>query len=590
MPNNQEDVAQELNQFRQELVSLKKSVSGITERLAALEKGVNVTPEICRQEESSEYIKRSSEDKEWTRVGHEVLLPRIAAVCFMLVVALILRTVSENGMLDTKLGSYLGALYALALIGWGWILYGRADKLAPVFPACGVLLLYSIIYEANINFESLSIITTYSILLVTEIVVVAIGLRCRAVVLLYLSVLSSSVVGVALGFPEPFFAVLGLVLLVNNIAGHIAARRKISISLRWYTLFLSGLFWLLWTYKLNYSLNSAATNAQEIGLSWSMPILGLFYLFYLYSSLCQSRENAHKIGVFHGLMPVFNAAGTFWIVYFIAGPWLGERMIIGLGGVVVSGLYIALLFWLTRGGKYDFKGGKEYVAAATVLLISALPLVVPAIWAMPIWVAAAAILTVQSSKWQSGAVRLISYAFQLFIVVFAFKAVNYEKSEVPWLLGFFLAAAMGFVCIRLYRWCRKNRPDYDSIFFKAIDPHDLTAALLLLIGLLHLYSMFRFGAFALVEVFFAQTTYAFACSKSIIINMGAVTMMVVGLRTKAKELLIVSVPLVIIGALKVFLFDLFRGQGMPLVLSVFSFGVVAVVSSITMKKWGQKNN
>jgi hypothetical protein len=41
----------------------------------------------------------------------------------------------------------------------------------------------------------------------------------------------------------------------------------------------------------------------------------------------------------------------------------------------------------------------------------------------------------------------------------------------------------------------------------------------------------------------------------------------------------------VVGCLKVFLVDLFSGSGLPLVLSVLSFGVVAMVGSIIMGRW-----
>lgn len=586
MSDIDEDDKGQFHQLLGEISTLKDIVGGLAERVAILEKCL-VPLEISSQQQAglATGSQKSPESVGWTKMSQEVLLPRVAAICFMMVVALVLRTVSDNGMIDRQLGSLFGTVYAVGLIAWGWRLYGKSDKLAPVFPACGVLLLYSILYEATVHFGSLSAITAFTMLLVSEIIVVIIALRCRAVFLLCFAIFSSTFVGIAMGFPEPIFALLGVVLLVNNIAAQRAVCKGISFSLRWYTLFFSVIFWLLWTYKLNYDLHHGS-GAEELGLFWSMPVLALFYLFYLYSSLSKTCESAHKIGFFNYLMPVINAGGSFWVVYFIIGPWLGVSAIIGQGGVFVSGLYIALVLWMIKGDRYDIRGGKEYVSAACILLIEALPLAIPAIWAMPIWVVAAAILTIQSHKWQSGAVRLISYLFQIFIVVFAFNAVNYQKSEVPWLMGFFLAAGMGFVCLWLFHWCRKNYPEYESYFFKSVDPQDLMALLLLMVGLLHLYSMFRFASFALVQLFFEHTPYAFSCSKSIIINLGTVALMIVGLRSKTRELLLAATPLVIIGAIRVFLFDLFRGEGVPLVLSVFSFGVVAVVSSVVMKKWG----
>jgi len=585
MQENIEIVGEGFAQIKKEVESLRERIAGFEARLEQLEAngGERSKPVIDTDDDRvppTPAVKPlADDDRQWRRVGQEVWLPRVAALSFMLVVALILRTVTDNGMVPREVGIGLGGFYAVSLIVWGCRLYQGGGRLAPVFPACGTLLLFSIIYEANIHFASLSLMGTYLILLASEMLIVTIGVRCRAVVLLYLAVFFSTAVGISLDFPDPMFEMLALVLLVNVVAAQIAAERQISGKLRWLTLFLVSLFWTLWGYKLHFALSNDPASAPGIGLLWSLPLLGTFYLFYIFSSLRATLKRGGGVGPFHYVMPIVNAGGAFVVAYFIVDPWLGLGGLTAQGSALLSAVYIAVAAYFLRKGR----GGREYVLGATILLIEALPLVVPVIWALPIWVGAAAVLTVLSSRWQSGAVRVISYLFQLFVVFFAYRLVNYETMDVPWLQGMVLAAFMGGCCLWLYRWCRLNPPRYESVFFKFVDSADLSANILLFIGLLHLYSTLRFGAVALVDTFFQETPYAFACSKSIIINLGAVVLMLIGRRNCNRELLMAAVPLVLIGAIKVFLFDLFRGQGMPLIISVFSFGVVAVVSSLTLK-------
>ena len=76
------------------------------------------------------------------------------------------------------------------------------------------------------------------------------------------------------------------------------------------------------------------------------------------------------------------------------------------------------------------------------------------------------------------------------------------------------------------------------------------------------------------------------CGRLIIINMAATFLLVMGGRRHHDlELIGTAVFLAIVGCIKVFLVDLFSTSGIPLVLSVLSFGVVAMVGSIIMGKW-----
>ncbi|NUM56030.1 MAG: hypothetical protein HUU46_20515 [Candidatus Hydrogenedentes bacterium] len=51
------------------------------------------------------------------------------------------------------------------------------------------------------------------------------------------------------------------------------------------------------------------------------------------------------------------------------------------------------------------------------------------------------------------------------------------------------------------------------------------------------------------------------------------------------DLLASAVVVALIGATKVFAYDLLRTQGVPLVISVFAFGVTATAGSLIWNRW-----
>jgi len=74
-------------------------------------------------------------------------------------------------------------------------------------------------------------------------------------------------------------------------------------------------------------------------------------------------------------------------------------------------------------------------------------------------------------------------------------------------------------------------------------------------------------------------------AQSVIINLGAIVLMVSGLRRKNKEILYTGIGVVVIGACKALGYDLFKVHGLPLVFSVFSFGLAAAVGSMSLSRW-----
>ena len=78
---------------------------------------------------------------------------------------------------------------------------------------------------------------------------------------------------------------------------------------------------------------------------------------------------------------------------------------------------------------------------------------------------------------------------------------------------------------------------------------------------------------------------ALRCSQSVIINMSAIVMMFFALAHRSRELRNVAILVTVIGAINVFLYDLIRAHGIPLVISVLSFGLATAVESVILGRW-----
>jgi uncharacterized membrane protein len=78
---------------------------------------------------------------------------------------------------------------------------------------------------------------------------------------------------------------------------------------------------------------------------------------------------------------------------------------------------------------------------------------------------------------------------------------------------------------------------------------------------------------------------SFRCAQSIIINLAAAGLMLAAIYLRNREIRNVSILVTLIGAVKVFLYDLLLTHGMPLVLSIFTFGLVAALESIALGRW-----
>jgi len=136
--------------------------------------------------------------------GRNALLPRLATICFLLVVALVLRTITESGLVNKLIGSGIGMGYAAILIATGWYNYQRNSKLAPVFAACGAILMSIIVVETHSHFKSLPLIPAYLTLVATGIAMALISRQFDAFTPISVGTLAMCLAGAAIDYPNPF--------------------------------------------------------------------------------------------------------------------------------------------------------------------------------------------------------------------------------------------------------------------------------------------------------------------------------------------------------------------------------------------------
>ncbi len=527
----------------------------------------------------------AAEAGSWAKMGQD-LLPRLAAVSFMLVFALLLRTLTDNGMLEHVIGTYIGLIYAAGLIAAGIYLYGRNSRLAPVFSLCGILLFLAVLVEGHGKFAALSNTAACLLLIISSLSLGSAAIYYQAKITLFVTLWGTVVSGFAIDFPNPNFPLLGLLIFTHVVLGHLAARRGRSNALRWHALFIALLFWAILSFKLNFDLLSRSADLPSAGLYLFPILLFMFWAFYTYTTLWANRAGRMERDIFHNLLPVVVAGGVYFALYAVLIPWLGGGvLVLGWAAVVVSAAYMLLAAWMVKhyeGGKC----GKEFVVAAIVLLVQGLATAVPGLLALPLMFAAAAVLLVRSVSWQSGGTRAIAYIFMTVVISWGAKNGNFSVVATPYQIGMASSFFLALLSLWCYRWCRRHKPAPNPGLLYFLDKHDYSAIILLWIGLLQFYVLFRFGVYAVLSQSLPDYQGAFYCARSVILNLGIITLMIIALKLRNKEILITAVVLVAAAAVKVFVLDLFKTNGLPLIISMLTFGMVAAVSSLSLRRWG----
>jgi outer membrane murein-binding lipoprotein Lpp len=525
-------------------------------------------------------------------MGASSLLPRISTLCFLLVVALILRTVTDSNIIDTHAGSILGMVYAASLLAAGWLRYGKGSAIAPVFSLSGALLMYSVVVETHSRFGSLPTLPAYLLLIGTGAAMALTARRAGNATPMVIGTLGMCAAGVALNFPSASLHLLALLLFAANVIAFRTVDLLRRDWMRWVVFALTGMGVQIWGARLAVPLSDPAGALSPPGASWFVPAAALFTAFFLLTAIVRMiSQREERKRAFDYVVPAASAFVFFTAARHVAIPLWGSGLPLGAAGVVAASMSLGVASWMVRGRKLSALEFNSFTFAAVVLLVLSLSAATGALLvALPFLSLAAFHLASISDRWQSGGTRVISYLLQAFIAVALFGIMVSGEYGIPSLVGALAAGAVGVVAFLHYRWCRRHRPPTDSHVFSKIDRGDYSAASLLLVSLAGGFFLFRVAVLELLTALVGADHIAnsFSGAQSLLINSAAIVLLLVAYRMRSREVRNVAILVILLGAAKVFLYDLVSVEGLARVFSVFSFGLVAAVASWVLGRW-QKN-
>jgi hypothetical protein len=514
------------------------------------------------------------------------LFPRLATLCFLMVVALILRTITDNGMVNPLLGMGLGMGYAAALMVTGGYQYRRGSSLAPVFVACGAILMASIVVETHARFRSLPLVPAYWTLMATGAGAAFISRQSKAFLPVSVGTLGMCLAGAAIDYPNPFFPYLFMILMTANFLGYYAGTLKRCGWLRWTVLLVTLAMFLLWGMRLSAVAAKKITAAPTLAPGWFLPVLATVSVAFLAIALLGIvRSRREQLSVFDFCLPTINAVGSYLAARVVVNEADGSALALGLVAILFAFLHFGAASWLAVRNVEGAPGTNSFVAAGSALLALALPTALGSMLAAaPVLAAAALCIAVLSDRWGSGAVRATSYLLQVCSVVFL--VFDYLANGLPatFLAGTVPSAALAAVALAHYRWCRRHAPPAGSPLFGTYDRQDLSGAVTLLASLTGSFFFLRGIAWWIILPVGPGGPDAFHCIQSVIVNLAALGLGLYAYRARNREIRNVAILVIAVGAVSS-TSDLLGTKGMPLVFSVFSFGLAAATQSITLSRW-----
>src|SRR5512143_3826454 len=339
------------------------------------------------------------------------LFPRLATLCFLMVVALILRTITDNGIVNPLLGMGLGMGYAAALMVAGWYLYRRSSSLAPVFVACGAILISSIVVETHARFGSLPLVPAYWTLMATGAAMASVSRQFSVFLPVSVGTLGMCLAGAAIDYPDPFFPYLFMVLLTANLLGYYAGTLRRCGWLRWTVLLVTLAMFLLWGMRLAAVAARKSDPAPTLAPGWFLPVLAVVSVAFLTIALLGIvRSHREQVSVFDYCLPTINAVGSYLAAGAVVSEADGSALALSLVAILFALLHFGAAFWLAMRNIEGVPGTNSFVVAGSALLGLALPVALGSgLAAAPVLAAAAVGVAVLSDRWGSGAIRATSY-------------------------------------------------------------------------------------------------------------------------------------------------------------------------------------
>ena len=523
-------------------------------------------------------------------VDKSYILSRIATTSFIVAVALALRTAADSGTIDLQIGSFIGMLYALGLIVYGWFAYKEKSIQAPVFILWGTIVMCGVVVEAHRVFDTVPTELAYVAMAVTGLVATIISRVHHVALPVFVGTLGMSFGSFALDYPSPVFPYLVIIMGLANIFATYATRLLRASWLRWLLLVLTLFMIQIWDLKLAIYLSRLSPENLEFSVQGLLPSIGFLGLVFagiaLLGVLGKVQE---KISKFDVVLPVLNVCWIYLAANYAIGQGLTTSETFGWIAMVAAFAHLAIAWWLAHRTKGGALGTTSFAMAGGFLMAFAAPMAIGHAVIAGVLVALLAVgLAWLSVRRGNVGLRLGSYLLQFYACSALVFLLWTTDGTRPSVVGALSSGLLAIIAFCHYFWARRHPPVVGATLMDKINKKDRGASVLLIAALFSGFFTMRVGLYQALDFMHSATHSAFGGAQSVLINGTAAVLLLLSLMRKNKELRNVAIVITVIGAGKVFLMDMVQLKGMSLMISVFTFGLVAALASFVLGRWNKK--
>jgi len=576
------------------VADLEAQVCALTVAVEELQAGAvatNIEPSVERKKAARKVSapgEVSEEILSW--VDKSYILSRIATTSFIVAVALALRTAADSGTIDLQIGSFIGMLYAFGLIIYGWFAYKEKSIQAPVFILWGTIVMCGVVVEAHRVFDTVPTELAYVAMAVTGLVATIISRIHHVALPVFVGTLGMSFGSFALDYPSPVFPYLVVIMGLANIFATYATRLLRASWLRWLLLVLTLFMVQIWDLKLSIYLSRLSPENLEFSVQGLLPSIGfLGVVFAGIALLGVLGKVQEKISRFDVVLPVLNVCWVYLAGNYAIGQGLATPTTFGWVAMVAASAHLAIAWWLAHKSEGGALGTTSFAMAGGFLLAFSAPMAIghAVIAGALVAILAVALAWVSVRRGNIG-LRLGSYLLQFYAcssLVFLLWTTDGTKPSVVGALSSGLLAIIAFCH---YFWARRHPLVSGNTTIDKLNKNDRGASVLLIAALFSGFFTMRVGLYQTLDYMHSATHSAFGGSQSVLINVTAAVLLWLSLIRRNKELRNVAIVVTVIGAAKVFLMDMVQLKGMSLMISVFTFGLLAALASFVLGRWNKK--
>lgn len=585
MNEKSDDLEQRIADLESQVAELSQTVQELYENQHTYIAGSQKTVQKKTSRKLSSEGGASEEILSW--VDKSYILSRVATTSFIVAVAVALRTASDNGVIDLQIGSFVGMLYAMGLMFYGWFAYKENSIQAPVFTLWGTLIMCSVVVEAHRVFATVPAEVAYLAMALTGLVGTMISRMHHVALPVFAGTLGMSFGAFALDYPSPVFPYLAVIIGLANIFATYATRLLRASWLRWLLLILTLFMIQIWDLKLKLYLSKMAVEHLEFSVQGLMPAISfLGFTFAAIALLGVLGKVQERISKFDIVLPVINIAWIVLAAQYAINQGLTTPAIFGWLATLAAFAHLGVSWWLSHRTEGGALGTTSFALAGGFLFAFAAPMALGyAVIASALVALLATGMAWLSVKRNSVGLRLTSYILQFYACSSLIYLLWATDGTRPSLVGAFSSGMLAIIAFVHYFWSRKHPMMSGETVLHRINKNDRGAAVLLLAALFSGFFTMRVGLYQGLDFLHMAKRSNFDGSQSVLINLTAITVFWLSLLKRNKELRNVAILLLVIGAGKVFLMDMVALKGMPLMISVFTFGLTAAFASFVLGRW-----